>query len=345
MIRSRRTSPERLLARAAILLLIAGCGDDRLPEYEFTGVAMGTTWSVKLVAPPPALDTSALQQMITASLSKTEKAMSTYLLDSELTQFNLSRSTAWIRTSSEFCSAVAGAQSIAELTDGAFDVTVGPLVNLWGFGPPGSVSKPPDDADIAKMRRRVGHHWLHTDCSVPALRKDLADLYVDLSAYAKGYAVDRVADLLDGLELANYLIEVGGELRMRGRNADGGKWAIAVEKPIRGGRSVQSIVGLTDSALATSGDYRNYFEYRGRRYSHTIDPRTGTPVTHDAASVTVIADTAAYADAMATALLVLGPGRGLDFAERENIAAYFLLRTDGDIEERMTKRFATEVAQ
>lgn len=338
-------NPRSLPLLAAMLCLVA-CGDgDGLPEREFAGSTMGTTWSVKLVAMAEDFDMRAVRDDIEGTLSKAERAMSTYLLDSELTRFNLDRSTDWIETSAEFCDAVAAAQSIAKLTDGAFDITVGPLVNLWGFGPPGSVARPPARKDIEAMLKRVGHARLHADCTIPALRKDLPDLYVDLSAYAKGYAVDRVADLLDERGLVNYLVEVGGELRMRGSNARGEKWAIAIEKPVRGGRSVQSIVGLTDAALATSGDYRNYFEYEGVRYSHTIDPRTGAPVTHNAASVTVVADTAAYADAIATALLVLGPNRGFEFAERENVAAYLLLRNDSEIEERMTSRFAAEVGQ
>jgi thiamine biosynthesis lipoprotein len=217
------------------------------------------------------------------------------------------------------------------------------LVNLWGFGPTESTYEPPPNDAVTAAMQYVGYAKLQADCTIPALRKDAPGVYVDLSAFAKGHAADVVAELLDTRNLPDYLIEIGGEMRMRGTNARSESWAIAVEKPDRAGRSIQTVVHLTDSAMATSGDYRNYFEYEGRFYSHTIDPRTGYPVTHDAASVTVIAQTAAFADAAATALLVLGPDAGMKLAEQENIAAYFLLRLGNEFEERMTSLFATKV--
>jgi thiamine biosynthesis lipoprotein len=175
------------------------------------------------------------------------------------------------------------------------------------------------------------------------LRKESPGVYVDLSAFAKGHAVDKVAELLEARSLADYLVEIGGEMRMRGANARSELWAIAVETPDRAGRSVRKVLRLTDSGMATSGDYRNFFEYDGRFFSQTIDPRTGYPVTHNGASVTVVADTAAFADAAATALLVLGPEAGMELAERESIAAYFLLRLGSEFEERMSSLFVTKV--
>ena len=222
-------------------------------------------------------------------------------------------------------------------------MTVGPLVNLWGFGPTVSVDEPPGNDTITSAMQDIGYTKLLVDCSVPALRKEFPGIYVDLSAFAKGHAVDEVAELLEARALADYLVEIGGEMRMRGTNARGELWAIAVEAPDRADRSVRKVVRLTDSAMATSGDYRNFFEHGGRFYSHTIDPRTGYPVTHNGASVTVVADTAAFADAAATALLVLGPEAGMELAERESIAAYFLLRLDTEFEERMSSLFETKV--
>jgi thiamine biosynthesis lipoprotein len=201
-------------------------------------------------------------------------------------------------------------------------------------------TEPPSDEDISRVRQTVGFEKLDVNCSAPAIRKRQPDVYVDLSAYAKGYAVDQLAELLDRAAFKDYLVEIGGELRMRGHNASAEEWAIAVEKPIGYEREVQTIVRLTDSAMATSGDYRNYFEHGGNRYSHTIDSRTGRPVLHSVAGVTVVSDTAAFADAIATALLVLGMEHGFEFAERENIAAYFLLRSESGIEEQMTGMFA-----
>ncbi len=334
------------LLSAAASLFLAACGDgDRLVQREFSGSSMGTTYSVKLVAAPPHVDEAALQRQIEDRLSAIDRSMSTYRSDSDLTRFNDSRSTDWLETTSELCNVVAGALSVSKYTAGTFDVTVGPVVNLWGFGPDGSVSEPPEGKDIDKAMRRVGYEHLHTDCAVPALRKTLPDLYVDLSGYAKGYAVDQLAALLDERDIPNYLVEIGGELRVRGINASGRNWSIAVEKPMTTERAVQSIINLSDTALATSGDYRNFFDYDGVRYSHTIDPRTGAPVAHKLASVTVVAEAAAVADALATALLVLGPAEGMKFAEHERIAAYFLLRDDGEIAELKTSWLDAEIGQ
>ena len=179
----------------------------------------------------------------------------------------------------------------------------------------------------------------------PLLRKSLPETYVDLSAYAKGYAVDRVAEHLQDEGVTNYLVELGGELRFAGHNSKSQNWAIAIEKPDSLRRSVQSIVRPSGGALATSGDYRNFFEFEGQRYSHTIDPRTGRPVTHNAASVTVINESAAYADAIATALLVMGPEKGFEFAESHGIAALFLIRAGEEYTERVTTWFSAAIEE
>jgi len=310
---------------------------------ELKGSAMGTTYSVKLAAADTDLDREQLRIDINAQLELLERSMSTWMPDSELSLFNAARTTDWFRVSVLLCAAVSDAQTISRLTGGAFDITVGPLVNLWGFGPDGIQTEPPAAERIAELLKSVGYKLLHTDCDRPALRKDVPELYVDLSAFAKGYAVDELAALLDSNAVENYLIEIGGELRLRGYNGSGEPWAIAIETPDRGGRSVQTIIGLTNTSLATSGDYRNYFEHDGRFYSHTIDPRSGHPVEHNAASVTVLAKPAALADAMATALLVLGPDDGMAFAESNDLSAYVLSRANGRIEERMSSRFADEV--
>ena len=301
---------------------------------------MGTTFSIKLVSPRVELDMELLNDQVHRLLESANERMSTYAEKSELSLFNASRSTDWFGVSAELCTAIESALSLSRLTNGAFDVTVGPLVNLWGFGPDGSQSEPPAETAITAARDRVGYDKLSTNCQMPALRKNQPDVYVDLSGYAKGYAVDELADLLDDEKLGNYLVEIGGELRMSGHNASGGQWAIAVEKPVDDTRGVQAIVRLTDRAMATSGDYRNFFEYAGQRYSHTIDPGTGRPVAHNAAAVTVISGTAARADGLATALLVLGPVEGFEFAEQENIAAFFLVRDDTRIDEHFTNAFA-----
>jgi thiamine biosynthesis lipoprotein len=310
-----------------------------MPEHELGGRTMGTTFSVKLVSPPEALSREQLGKQIHATLARVENLTSTYLVHSELSAFNSNLSTEWARVSPQFCDVIERAVEVSKHTEGAFDITVGPLVNLWGFGPGGVVLQPPTDEEISAAMSRVGFHHLQTDCSQPAVRKDIADLYVDLSGWAKGFAVDELAALLDSHSLTNYLVEIGGELRARGYNAEQQDWSIAIEKPVENERSPQTILRLTDSGVATSGDYRNYFDYEGKRYSHTIDARNGKPVSHTLAAVTVLSESAAYADAMATALLVLGPQAGPLLAERLGIAAYFLLRGEDGIEELSTPVF------
>jgi thiamine biosynthesis lipoprotein len=338
-------SPGAIPVVAAALagaMLLAGCERPSTAQRqeELTGRTMGTTYSVKLVAAPLDLDRSALEQQIDQALDDVVMAMSTYEANSALSYFNRSQRTDWVRTSALLCDAVAGALALSRLTGGAFDVTVGPVVNLWGFGPDGSIATPPDAAQIHSALAAIGFHKLQADCDRPALKKSEPGLYVDLSAYAKGYAVDRVAAVLDANGLTDYLVEIGGELRVRGQNARGERWSVAVEQPRDDARGVQKVLRLTDAAVATSGDYRNFFVHDGRRYSHTIDPTTGAPVTHDTASVTVVADDATFADGLATGLLVLGAEAGLRLAEREGLAVYFLVRLDDGVEERMSSAFA-----
>lgn len=331
-------------AFALAALALAGCGRGADTVWELTGSAMGTTYSVKLAQPERGLDLERLKADIETTLETLEQSMSTWRADSELSLFNRAVTTDWFDVSARLCSVVSSAQAMSRLTDGAFDVTVGPLVNLWGFGPDGMRDEPPPAERVDALSRAVGFERLHTDCERPALRKDVSALYVDLSAFAKGYAVDELGHLLESLSVTNYLVEVGGELRLRGVNGAGVPWAIAIETPARTARSVQTVVRLTDTCLATSGDYRNYFEHGGTFYSHTIDPRSGRPVAHSAASVTVLADEAASADALATALLVMGPDDGAAFAERHDIAALFVLRTEDGYTERQSARFRAEVA-
>lgn len=325
-----------------LTVLIVACGSKRV-TYELVGSTMGTTFSVQIVDPPDTVDAKVLKNDISAMLAEIERSMSTYMPESELSRFNVYTGSEWFAVSAGLCRVIEGAQGVSKLSSGAFDVTVGLLVNLWGFGPGRAVSEPPDPERVAALLRVVGHDRLHTDCTRPALRKDSGEIYVDLSAYAKGYGVDQIAALLEKNSIRDYLVEIGGEVRACGRNARDSDWAIAIESPRRDSRGVARVVSLADAAMATSGDYRINFESAGRLYSHTIDPRTGYPVSHEGAAVTVVADTAAFADGIATALLVLGPVDGIEFAERENIAALFQLRVDGAINERMSSRFAREV--
>ncbi len=314
----------------AFILLVAITACDRDPllvTYDFSGNTMGTTINVMIVAPPESLTLDELQLDVMRTLERIENIASTYRESSELSAFNANSSTDWIEVSVEFCSLVHQALLISQETAGAFDITVGALVNLWGFGPEPTVDEPPPLEKIDAALKHVGHRGLQTNCAQPAIRKSAASMYVDLSGWAKGYAVDQLAELLDQNGLDNYLIEIGGELRAHGHNAEQRKFAIAIETPASEQGDEYSVMRLSNAAVATSGDYRNYFENDGQRYSHTIDPRTGRPINHDLASVTVVSDSTAYADAMATALLVLGRVDGLALAEKLGIAAYFSVHT------------------
>jgi len=294
---------------------------------------MGTRFSVQVVAPPALLDRAALQRDIDDELRKINDRLSTYSESSEISRFNASREPGWTEVSARTCRLVEQALDIGRRTNGAFDITVGPLVDAWGFGPGPRRDRPLPDEQIASLMPSVGFAGLDADCSRPALRKADPAMAIDLSGMAKGYAVDRLADLVERRGIGDYLVEIGGEIRARGANGRGRAWRIAIEHPLVPGGEPPVAILLRDAALATSGDYRNYFEAGGKRYSHTLDPRTGYPVTHALTSVTVLADTAAEADALATALLVLGPEAGLKMAEEQSIAASFLSR-DGEALER-----------
>jgi len=336
-----RLSIKALLVTIA-LTLIGGCAETPAPAVkltEFNGRTMGTTYSVKVANPPEKFAADSFATRLQAVLDEVDGRMSTYIKESELSRFNDSRTTAWVEASQELVAVVHEALRISAISAGAYDITVGPLVNLWGFGPDPSVTTPPSKAAIRETLARVGYRHLHVRDSPPGIKKDLPGLYIDLSSVAKGYAVDRVGEELDRAGIGNYLVEVGGELRGKGKNARGLPWRIAIEQPLEGVRSVHSIIELRNLGLATSGDYRNYFEKDGQRYSHTIDPVTGSPISHTLASVSVLHPSAAHADALATALMVLGPEKGYELAVREDVAAFFIIKTPGGFSDRETPRF------
>jgi thiamine biosynthesis lipoprotein len=265
--------------------------------------------------------------------------MSTYRPDSELSRFNRATADKWFPVSDATAKVVSAAQTISEKTEGALDVTVGPLVRLWHFGPEDTSTRgkrrnphlPTADAmEAAKIA--VGYQKLSVQTEPPALRKNVANLEVDLSSIAPGYTVDKLAEILFARGLKSFTVEIGGEVRSAGNRPDGKPWRIAVERPLTDRRELLLAVPLLDSAIATAGDYRKFFEIGGRRYSHIIDPATGRPVAHSLASVSVVAETCIDADGWDTALLVLGPVRGYQCAEQHGIAALFVSHGEsGDI--------------
>lgn len=323
-----------------LVLFVVACSRP-FPQPAFThgGLVMGTSFSVKATRFPEGVDGETLKGELDAVMEEVDRQMSTYRNDSALSLFNRSRGGGWHPVPRELAAVVAEALQVSRWSGGAFDITVGPLVNLWGFGPDPRRQEPPLPEAVVAALERTGYHHLEVRLEPPALRKKRPGLYVDLSAIAKGFAVDRLAMQLEEKGIHDYLVEIGGELRLAGHRPRGGPWRIAIEKPVPKVREVAKILSLTDIAIATSGDYRNYFEVDGRRFSHTIDPRSGRPVSHRLASVTVLSHTTMRADALATALMVLGPEEGFARAQREGVPALFLIKEDGGFSERPTSAF------
>jgi thiamine biosynthesis lipoprotein len=315
-----------------LALFAAACNDagrEPVGIQHFTGATMGTRYSIKVVPPPGRAMPGGIRQAVEGELERINAWMSAYLADSEISRFNRSEELDWFEVSSETALVVEEALDVSRETEGAFDVTVAPLVNLWSFGPENRPPKAPEPEAIEQTRGKVGYEKLEVRIAPPALRKRDAGIQVDLAAIAKGFGVDRIARVLERHGIENYLVEIGGEIRARGAKQENRPWKVGVEIPERGVAGIQEVLVLRDRSLATSGDYRNFFVEEGKRYSHTIDPRTGRPVTHELASVTVVAESCMRADALATALMVLGPDEGAAFCEEKGLAALFLIR-DGD---------------
>ena len=311
---------------AALLAMPAGCG--RAPgPVQLSGPTMGTTYSVSIPRLPEGTDRAAVEGVISDVLRLADEHLSGWNDESELVRFNARASTDWQPVSPVLLESVAQAQAVSRATNGTFDVTVGPLVRAWGFGA-GAGSEPATPAPdlLAQLRGDAGYEKLELRPSPPALRKSTPRLEIDLDGIAPGWAVDRITARFEALGMRDYLVELGGEVRARGANAEGRRWRVAVETPQAGERQAYAVIEIDGVGVSTSGDYRDYREVEGRRISHTIDPRSGAPVGHGLASVTVVRESVAEADAWATALMVLGPAEGMALARRERLAALFIRR-------------------
>jgi FAD:protein FMN transferase len=311
-----------VLATLFFCFLGVGCGRPGKAAQEtvaFEGGIMGTTYHITVVGELDDADSQELAQRIEAALKHVDRKMSTYKPDSELSALNGSPGEQYVPVSDETFAMLELSLEVNRGTEGAFDITVGPLVNVWGFGP-GKTDAPPTAEKLEPLRALVGPDKIALDGLTKSVKKAHADVYCDLSGIAKGYAVDVVATLIQAEGHDAFMVEVGGEVRCGGLNASGVPWNIAIEKPVAEGRVLQEIVGLQDMALATSGDYRNFYELDGKRISHTIDPVTGRPVAHGLASASVLHTSCALADAYATAMMVLGPERGMAVASQLNLA-------------------------
>lgn len=314
-------------------LLLAGCGEK---IEEFGGPTMGSHYSLKYLAGDASPAPAALKVEVEALLAQVDQQMSTWRSDSDLSEFNRLPAGSCRVMPAAVLELVRIGEQLSLDSGGAFDLTVSPLLDLWGFGPQSRAERVPTAGEIAAARVNVGHQYLRIDGE--QLCKDAA-VQLDLGSIAAGYAVDLIAARLAEMGVHSYLLDVTGEIKALGLKPDGSAWRIAIEVPRDDLREAGQIVELDGLAVSTSGDYRNYFERDGRRYSHTLDPQSGAPIEHRLASVTVVDPSALRADGLSTLLMVLGPERGEAFADGAGIAALFITRSDDGFVSHATAQF------
>ncbi|WP_346825758.1 FAD:protein FMN transferase ApbE [Serratia inhibens] len=329
------------LLLSAALSLLAACNDrETRTQIDLEGKTMGTFYSVK-ISGDVRVSKPLLQQQVDALLEQANDDISTYRSGSVLSRFNLSHGTDPQPIPRGMADIILMAQRIGRDTQGAMDITVGPLVNLWGFGPDKRAVKVPDRQQIETAQKNIGlqHLKLLSDSRGEWLQKDLPNMYVDLSTLGEGYGVDQLVKLMARNGITNYLVSVGGAVSSRGVNGQGKPWRVAIQKPTDRENAVQALVDLQGYGISTAGSYRNYFEQNGQRYSHVIDPVTGRPITHRLVSATVIAPTALEADGWDTGLMVLGTEKALKLAEEKGLAVYLISKTDDGFSAVMTPQF------
>jgi thiamine biosynthesis lipoprotein len=323
-----------------LVIVLTACFTSKNPKKEvifLQGLTMGTTYNIKLVVKNDSIKIETLQGEIDSLLKQVNQEMSTYIPTSELSLFNKSQSTEPVEISPGLQRVIKESIRLGQMSEGKLDITIGPLVNLWGFGPQNRPETVPSDKMLAATKGRIGLKFLSLEGN--KLTKAIPELYVDLSTTAKGYGVDVVAELIEKKGIQNYLVEIGGEMRVKGFKASGELWVIAIEKPMTDVRSIHQFIVPKDNAVATSGDYRNYFEAEKMRFSHIIDPDTGKPINHKLVSVTVIHPSSMTADGLSTAMMVMGADKAFEFANQHNIAAYIISKTDNGFKEQITVKF------
>ncbi|MFZ5755494.1 MAG: FAD:protein FMN transferase [Pseudomonadota bacterium] len=306
--------------------------------HTLSGYTMGSTWSLRVVAPPGA-DLGTLRADIEAQLAELDRQLSNYRDDAVLARLNRAPVDAWQELPAHLHTVLRTGQQLHAESGGAFDLTVKPLVNLWGFGAAEPRTHVPDDAEIAAARALTGNDRLEISADGLQVRRR-GPVTLDVDAVAPGHAADVITALLREHGLPDHLMEVGGELVASGRRPDGTPWRVGIEQPERGRGGIERVVAVSGVAIATSGDYRDYVDIAGQRYSHTIDPVTGRPVEHALTSVTVIAEDGLHADGYATVLMVLGPERGLAWADARRLPVFMIVRTaNGERVERYNEAF------
>ncbi len=334
-----------LIFISAASMLVA-CADQPVSKsLSISGQTMGTTYSITYQPIPDGPERHLLSGEIETILAEINQSMSTYSDDSELSRFNQADTGADIALSKELFQVINHAVGISQLTGGAFDITVGPLVNLWGFGPEPVQRQLPSETELLMLMQYTGYEKLHIESGNRIVTKSIDNMYVDLSGIAKGYAVDRLAQHMDTHDIQHYLIDIGGELLGKGLNDSNKPWQIGIEQARPLSRDIQRIVSLNNNAMATSGDYRNYYERDGVRYSHTIDPQTGKPITHALASVTVLHESCMHADAMATAFMIMGPDATLELANQQQLPVYLIVKSENGFVERYNDLFSAYLSK
>ncbi|WP_145914808.1 FAD:protein FMN transferase [Idiomarina sp. 28-8] len=335
---TKSTLIKYLLLSLLIVFLLGACSQPEFKKVQFSGNTMGTTYHVTYITSWTADDQAEIQAKIDTTLVEVNQIASTYNENSELSLFNRTKSTAPLQASRELRTMFAEAIQLAQLTEGYLDVTIGPLVNLWGFGPTHRAEKAPSKELIKQTRRQVGIGHLRVEGQ--SISKSNPELYVDLSTLAKGYGVDAVAELLASEGINNYLVEIGGEIRIAGQSLNNRDWSVGLEKADSETRGLQRIIRPRDNAVATSGDYRIFFEENDVRYSHLINPKTGSPITHRTVSVTVIHPSCMVADGLSTGFLIMGFEKGIELANEHDIAALFITKSiDGEFVEHHSDGF------
>ena len=317
--------------------LLSGCSGWGAAEVrKLSGYSMGTSYAVSIVAKES--EARALDGEVRTAIDEVNVAMSTYLPRSDVSRFNEAPVNSWVAVSPMTAEVVSLALEVAEASNGAFDPTIGPLVNLWGFGPKETTDQVPSEEDIEAAMAMVGWQAIEVDSAASKLRKT-EPRELDLSAIAKGFAVDQVADMLEARGINNYLVEIGGEMRFAGTKPEGEAWRVAIESPDSERRSVYKVLEVSEGSMATSGDYRNFFEQDGMRYSHTLDPQSGYPIRHDLVSATVLGERSVLSDAYATAFMVLGAEAAMALASDKDLAVYLIQRNGKGNTETLSERF------
>lgn len=328
------------LSVSLLLLSALTSGCQSRTEQQIEGSIQGTTYHIKVVLDKQQSNIPDLKTQVESLFEEIDKKLSNWREDSEISLFNRDHSRNWVTLSPEIVRLIAISRDIHDKTGGCYDLTVKPIFDLWGFSK--HQNRIPEASEIDQALTHVGMNKLELNPAQNQIRKLDPEVQVDLSSIAQGYTVDKIAELMDRLGIASYLVEIGGEMMVKGVKADGSPWRVAIEKPTPFTREVERVLDVHEergTAIMTAGTYRNFFEEAGKSYSHIFNPKTGRPVTHNLLSVTLLDQSPTMADAWDTALLCLGETEGSKLAESENLKALFIYKNGDQLQEQMTSAF------